>query len=80
MDVFKSGFPGLLATGLDILVSIGGLSDIVVGPVVLVHIAELAELVTVLVHIVLISAAAQHPVGDDGDLGAGDGLIPLSTE
>lgn len=59
---------------------VGGLHDLIVGPVGLAHIRELTQFVGVTVHKVLVSHAAQHPVGDGSHLRTGDGVVgPEST-
>ena len=54
---------------------VGGLHDIIVGPVGLGHVRELAQLVHVVIHVVLVRCAAQHSVDDGGHFGPSDGVV-----
>ena len=67
--------PVLRPAGLFIVVGIGGLDNVVISPIRLRYIRELAQLVLVAVHIVLVRRAAQHPVDDGGHFGTGNGVV-----
>ena len=71
--------PILTAVGAVIVVGVGGLHDLVIGPVDAGHIGELIQFLRVAIHIVHIRAAAQHVVHNGGHLGAGNGGVGPET-
>ena len=67
--------PGLAAAGLGVVVAVGGLHGVPVGPVALAHVRKGAKLAEMAADVALVCIALQQTAGDGCHLGAGDGVV-----